>query len=256
MAETKTYAPGTPSWVDLSSNDVEGSKHFYSELFGWQAAVSEDPAAGGYAMFRLDGGDVAGVGAAMGEGQPTAWSVYIDTEDADATAKKVEAGGGRVVAPPFDVLEAGRMAVFQDPAGAFISVWQPKAMPGAAAIQQPNTVGWVELNSREIERVRGFYRDVFGWGEKRSPMGEGLGEYTEWQIGGESVAGAMPMAPGVPEQVPNFWLVYFLVADIDAAVERARGLGAQVQMGPSEYPGGRFAVLLDPQGAVFGLISS
>lgn len=256
MAETRTYAPGTPSWVDLSSTDVEGSKRFYTELFGWEAAVAEDPAAGGYTMLRLDGGDVAGLGPTMGEGQPAAWSVYIDSEDAEATARKVEAAGGRVVAPPFDVLGAGRMGVFQDPAGAFISVWQPKAMAGAAAMQQPNTVGWVELNSRDVEQVRTFYRDVFGWGEKRSPMGEGMGEYTEWQLGGESVAGAMPMAPGVPEQVPNFWLVYFLVGDIDATVARARELGAQVQMGPAEYPGGRFAVLTDPQGAVFGLIAS
>ncbi len=256
MAEARTYAPGTPVWVDLATKDMDGSKQFYSGLFGWTPEVTSDPQAGGYAMFKRSGSDVAGVGPTQSPDQPTAWAVYIGTGSADESARKVEAAGGKVVAPPFDVLDAGRMAVFQDPAGAFISVWQPMNMQGASVVREPNSLGWVELNSRDLEGVRPFYRSVFGWGEKTSPMGEGMGSYTEWQVDGQSVAGAMSMPPGVPAQVPSFWMVYFQVDDIDAATQKANGLGARTQMGPAEYPGGRYAVLQDPQGAIFGLISS
>ncbi len=256
MAEAKAGTVHAPIWVDLSTSDVAEAGRFYGELFGWRQDVQQDPAAGGYAMFHLGDQAVAGVGPKQDPNGPTAWAAYIGTEDADATARKVEEAGGKVVAPPFDVLDAGRMAVFQDPAGAFISVWQPKAMAGSGVIHEPNSVGWVELNSRQVETSKHFYTQVFGWETRDSPLGEGLGSYTEFLVNGESVAGAMPMAPAVPEEVPSFWMVYFMVDDLDAKVEKVRGLGGQVQMGPADYPGGRFAVLQDPQGAVFGLISA
>jgi predicted enzyme related to lactoylglutathione lyase len=256
MPEVETYAPGTPIWVDLATDDIEGSKSFYAGLFGWTPEVADDPQAGGYTMFMQGAKNIAAVAPAQAPGQPTAWAVYIATDSADETARKVEAAGGKVVAPPFDVLDAGRMAVFQDPNGAFISIWEPKTMKGADVMREPNSLGWVELNSRDLEGVRPFYRSVFGWGEKTSSMGEGQGSYTEWQLDGNSVAGAMSMPPGVPSGVPSFWMVYFQVGDLDAAVEKANSLGARTQMGPAEYPGGRFAVLQDPQGAVFGLITA
>lgn len=132
MSETSTtpaaptrFTPGAPSWVDASSPDIPASKAFYTGLFGWQA-MELPPEAGGYVMFALDGAIVAAVGPTQGEGQLAAWSVYFATEDADETARKVEAEGGKVVVPAFDVLDQGRTAVFQDPTGAYFSVWQPK----------------------------------------------------------------------------------------------------------------------------------
>ncbi|MGH7777135.1 MAG: VOC family protein [Candidatus Dormibacterales bacterium] len=254
MAETGTAGYGKPIWADLSTTDRTGARTFYSTLFGWSAEPSPDPAAGGYAVAQLDGRDVAGIGGVQGEGQPSAWSVYIGTADASETARRVEAAGGKVVAPPFDIMDQGRMGVFQDPSGAFISVWQPIKMMGAQVARRPGSVSWNELNARGLASTKPFYERVFGWATKTSPFGEGE-EYTEWQLGGESVAGGMEMARMVPAEVPSHWLVYFQADDVAATTERARELGATVVMPATDYPGGKFSIVRDPQGAVFGLMS-
>lgn len=255
MADVKSKIAGMPVWADLATGDLEGARKFYSALFGWEAEVSNDPQAGGYTIFKLGGKDVAGVGPARGAGQPAAWAVYFGTEDAEATARRVETAGGKVAAPPLDVLESGRMAVLQDPDGAFLSVWEPKAMRGAEVMRQPNSIGWFELQARHLDRVQSFYHEVFGWTEERSPMGEGQGEYTQWRLDGQTAGGAMTMPAMIPAEVPSFWMVYFTVADIEGAVARSKTLGAHVQGGIMDYPGGRFAVVEDPQGAVFGLMT-
>lgn len=166
-----------------------GVQEYYAKLFGWTVEVTTDPAYGGYATATLGGKDVAGIGRTQSEGAPSAWNVYIGSPDAAETAKKVEAAGGTVVAPPFDVGDQGRMAVFQDPTGAFISAWQPKNMAGAQLLGAPNSYGWAELNSRGIDKVLPFYRDVFGWAEKTSEMSGGEAPYTQFLLGGESIAG-------------------------------------------------------------------
>src|SRR5712664_4261657 len=139
MAEAKTAVAHKPIWLDLSSKDAAASRDFYSKLFGWKVELAPDPDAGGYALAKLGGKDVAGIGPVQDPNAPSAWSIYIGTRDADATAKKVEAAGGKVIAPPFDVLKSGRMAVFQDPAGAFISAWQPAEMQGAQLMNAPGS---------------------------------------------------------------------------------------------------------------------
>lgn len=254
MSAVTTFTPGKPVWVDLAVPDVESARTFYEGLFGWEAVVPDDPQAGGYVLFRIAGRDAAGVAPVQGAGQPPAWSVYIGTADADETAKRVAAAGGTVVAPPFDVMDQGRMGVFQDPSGAFVSVWQATKMQGIQVTGEPGSFGWAELNSRGLESVKPFYKEVFGWDVKSTPMGEGLGDYTEWLRDGQSVAGGMEMSPMVPAEVPSYWLVYFSVADVDKAVETASALGARVLMPAAEYPGGRFAIFSDPQGAAFGVI--
>ncbi len=256
MSEVKTFVVNAPVWIDLSSKDPAGAREFYSKLFGWTAEPEKDPAAGGYAIARLDGKDVAGIGGTMDANSPSAWMVYIGTRDADALAKKVEAAGGKVVAPPFDVMDVGKMAVFQDPSGAFISAWQPNTMPGFQVMRKQGAYSWAELNSRGIDQAKPFYQKVFGWGEKVSPMGEGMGDYTEFKLGDESIGGGMEMNPMVPKEVPSYWMVYFGAKDVDAAHKKAVGLGAQEMMPPSDFPGGRFSILSDPQGAAFGLLSS
>jgi uncharacterized protein len=253
MAETTTAIANKPVWVDLASSDAEASREFYSKLFGWRIEVNPDPQYGGYGMAKVDGKDAAGIGPKMSPEAPTAWSIYIGTQDADDAAAKVKVAGGNVIAPPFDVGDQGRMAVFQDPAGAFISVWQPRNM-GLFASGQPNTFGWAELSARGIEQAIPFYEQVFGWQAKRSDMGEGMPPYTEFQIDGNSIAGGMEMNPMVPAGVPSYWLVYFNVDDVDGKFKQAIDGGAKEMVSPQDFPGGRFAILGDPQGAAFGLL--
>jgi predicted enzyme related to lactoylglutathione lyase len=256
MADAKTFVVNAPAWVDLSSTDPAASRDYYSKLFGWTAVPEADPEAGGYAVAKLGGKDVAGIGGTQDPSAPSAWMVYIGTKDADAVAKKIEAAGGKVIAPPFDVMKIGRMAVFQDPTGAFISVWEPKDMYGSEVMRKPGAYSWAELNARGIDKGTDFYKKVFGWGTKVSPMGEGQGDYTEFKVGDESIAGGMEMNPMVPAEVPSYWMVYFGVADVDKAHKKAVDLGAREMLGPQDFPGGRFSILSDPQGAAFGLMST
>lgn len=242
---------GKPIWLDLGTSDPKAAGEFYAGLFGWQHQ-DLGPEAGGYGFFLLDGKQVSGVGPLQSEGQPTAWSIYFGSADADATARTVEEAGGTVVAPPFDVFDSGRMGVFQDPTGAFFSVWQPNQMAGFQVSHEPNSYDWAELNARGLEKAVPFYQQVFGWSAKRS---EGEMPYTEWQLDGHSHGGAQEMNPMVPAQVPSYWMVYFKVADVDQAVQKAEGLGATVMMPGTDFPGGRFAIFSDPQGAVLGVMT-
>jgi len=250
-----TAIKNKPAWVDLSSQDPEGSRAFYSKLFGWKVDVNPDPQYGGYALAKIGGKDVAGIAPSQTPDQPTSWLIYIGTSDADELAKKVQSNGGTVVAAPFDVGDQGRMAVFQDPTGAFTSAWQARSM-GGFQTNAANSYGWAELNSRGIDNAIPFYQKVFGWTSKTSEMGEGQPPYTEFQVGGESIAGGMEMNPMVPAQVPSYWMVYFNVDDVDAAFRKAIDGGAKEMLAPDDYPGGRFAILTDPQGAAFGLLKS
>ena len=188
MARAMTAIANKPAWVDLSSADPAGSRDFYAQLFGWKVEVSPDPQYGGYAMATIGDRDVAGIGPSQSPGAPTAWNLYIGTSDAEELAKRIQAAGGTVVAPPFDVGDQGRMAVFQDPTGAFISAWQPGAMSDFLS-GAPNTFGWAELNARGVDKAIPFYHEVFGWTVRVSDMGEGQAPYNEFQLDGDSVAG-------------------------------------------------------------------
>jgi predicted enzyme related to lactoylglutathione lyase len=251
MPERTEYAPGTPSWIDIGT-DVEPAKQFYGSLFGWTAQDAGPPEeTGGYGFFLKNGKMVAGYGPQQNPGPPF-WTTYVSVADADEVAKKVEPAGGTVMMPPMDVMGAGRMAVFQDPQGAFISVWQPGDHKGAQLVNEPGSFSWNELNTRDAEGAKAFYTAVFGWDavtHSGGPM-----PYTEFKVGDQSVAGMMPMPPMVPAEVPSHWLVYFAVDDADAAVAKAQELGGSVRMGPMDVPVGRFAILADPQGATFAAI--
>jgi uncharacterized protein len=253
MAQAKTAVAHKPIWVDLSSSDAAASRDFYAKLFGWKVEVNPDPQYGGYALAKVGGKDVAGIGPKMMAEAPTAWTVYIGSSDAADTAKKAEAAGGKVIAPPMAVGDQGHMAIIQDPSGAYLGVWQPLAMAGSPVMGQANTFGWSELNARGVDKAKQFYKKLFGWGEKNSDMAEGQ-QYTEFQLGGESIAGGMEMNPMVPAEVPSYWMPYFTVADVDEAHAKATDLGATAMLEPQEFPGGRFSILRDPQGASFGLL--
>lgn len=247
------FPPGTPSWVDLASPDVDASVAFYRELMGWSATepgpVEET---GGYRMFQQDGKSVGGVMGKMQEQQPTAWSTYISVADADATAELVKAAGGSVLVEPMDVMDIGRMAFFADPSGAAFGVWQPRAFGGADLVGEPGSLCWSEVLTRDAASGTAFYPAVFGW-EARRPQFEGAPEsYTVWELDGRPVGGMMDMSgPGFPPGIPPHWGVVFAVADCDATVAKARELGATVTHEPMDMPIGRFAGLVDPQGASF-----
>ncbi len=253
MAEAKPAVAHKPIWLDLSSSDAAGSRDFYSKLFGWKVEVNPDPQYGGYALAKIAGKDVAGIGPKMSPEAPTAWLIYIGTADAADSAKKAKAAGGNVLAEPMQVGPQGTMAVIQDPSGAAIGVWQPGQMAGSPVMGDANAYGWAELNARGFAKAEPFYTKVFGWGEKKSDMGENM-EYTEFLLSGESIAGGMEMNPMVPAEVPSYWLAYFTVADVDKTYEKATEAGARSLLEPQDFPGGRFAILSDPQGATFGLL--
>jgi len=180
--------------------------------------------------------------------------LYVGTDDLSELSRRVEAAGGKVVAPAFDVGDQGRMAVFQDPSGAYLSAWQKTRMGGFQG-RGPNTFGWAELNARGRDDTLPFYEQVFGWTARRSPMPGGT-DYVEFQAGDETVAGASELDPQVPAGTPNHWLVYFDVDDVRATFDKAIELGGGEVMAPQSYPGGEFAILTDPQGAAFGLFKS
>ena len=242
-------------WVDLASSDAGASRDFYAKLLGWEIEVNEDPQYGGYAIASSGGGQVAGIGPKMSPGSPTVWSLYIGCEDAETTSRAVEAAGGTVVMPAFDVGDQGRMAVYADPSGAFISVWQSEGM-GAFVSGGESRYGWAELNARGLGKDLAFYKAVFGWDAEVLPMPEGQPDYIQFTAGEDAIAGAMEMNPGMPAEVPSYWMVYFNVADVDKGFKRALGLGASEMVAPRDFPGGRFAIVSDPQGAMFGLLKT
>jgi predicted enzyme related to lactoylglutathione lyase len=223
-------------------------------LFGWTAHLSPEPEAGGYTIFNVGDKAVAGAGPLFVEGQPVAWSSYVGTDDAEAVAARVEAAGGKVLTPPFAVMDQGRMAVFLDQAGAAISVWERGQMPGAGLFNAPGALCWNELTTRDPAGSKTFYGAVFGWTPKDNPYGPVT--YTEFQVDGRSIAGMMPMVGDEwPADLPAHWMVYFAVEDCDTAVARAAELGGAVSVPPQDIPLGRFAVLNDPQGGFFSVIA-
>jgi hypothetical protein len=251
--EFERYEHGVPSWVDLGSSDLPKAKEFYRGLFGWNTPDGP-PEAGGYTVCDIGGKTVAGLGPNMNPAAPPHWSTYVNVDSADDTIAKVEASGGVVFMPPMDVMEAGRMAVFADPAGAAIGLWQPNQHMGAQLVNEPGTYCWSELMTDDLAGAKAFYKAVFGWdAETQGP--EGPGGYTEWKVGGKSIGGMMAKPDVMPAGTPSFWGVYFAVADTDASVSRAQELGASVMMPATDIEPGRFAVLSDPGGAMFNILA-
>jgi predicted enzyme related to lactoylglutathione lyase len=253
MPERDGYAAGTPSWVDLSSSDLDASTAFYGALFGWEHQPAGPPEeTGGYGFFLRDGKMVAGVGPKMNEQQPTVWTTYVSTDDAQATAEKVSAAGGQTLLEPMAVMDVGHMGVFMDPTGAAIAVWQPGRHKGAELVNEPGALVWNELQTRDVDAAKAFYGSVFGWEADTNEMSPGF-EYTGWKLGGETIGGMMQMSEDMPAEVPPHWLVYFGTEDTDASVQRITELGGSIAMAPMTIPAGRFAVAADPLGTHFGV---
>lgn len=251
MGERTKYTPGTFSWTDLATTDQDGAKQFYGQLFGWSAV--DNPVGEGmvYSMMQIDGKDVAAISPQPQQqrdaGVPPLWNSYVTVESADDAAERAQKLGATVHAPPFDVMDVGRMAVIQDPQGAFFMPWEPKSHIGASLVNAPGALSWNELASPDPDVSAEFYRELFGW--KIEPF-EGMAmPYLGIQNSdGHSNGGIRPAA----ENEPSYWLVYFGTEDAEAGAAKAGELGATA-LAQMDLGVGKIAVLQDPQGAVFAL---
>ncbi len=249
MPEMTRYEDGVPSWVDIGTPDAEAAVAFYTALFDWQGQDMGEEA-GHYTIVSKGGKQVAAISPAQDPGPPR-WTTYINVDDVDAVAKNAEAAGGTIVVAPMDVMGAGRMAIFQDTTGAFIAAWQPGDHIGAQLVNEPGSITWNELSTSDLGKSKAFYTETFGWGWG------GSDEYAEAQVSGRTVAGVMPRRSDQPAEIPDHWLVYFGSNDVDADAKKATDLGATVLAPPMDIPGtGRFAVLMDPQGAAFAIFKA
>lgn len=246
-------ASGMPSWIDLTTTDLDAARGFYSQLFGWTAQVAPEPEARGYTLFLKDGQQVAGAAPVMAPGWPPSWTMSVATDDAMAVAARVEVGGGKVLVPPTDVLDLGRLAVFVDPSGAAFAAWQARGHQGGEPSGEPDSYTWSELITRDPDGAKDFYGHVFGWtGTDRQ---SGPVTYTTFKLNGVPAAGLMPMVGEMwPSDLPSHWMNYVAVADTDATAAKARQLGGSVSVEPTDIDPGRFAVINDPQGAVLSVI--
>ena len=249
MGQRESYEPGVFSWADLATTDADAAKAFYSDLFGWELDDLELPGGGTYTMALIDGRRVGALGTVQQEGQPSAWNAYVTVEDADANAAKAGELGGTVVAEPFDVMTAGRMAVIADPTGAIFCTWQPGDNIGAQLVNGHGQLSLTQLNTTDPDKASAFYSELFGW---RIEPTEGT-EIPYWGIyvGDNLNAGMMELPAGQP--MPSHWLVYFGHSDLDAAAEKIRAAGGTLLVEKLAVPGGEIVVAQDAQGAVFGI---
>jgi predicted enzyme related to lactoylglutathione lyase len=253
MGERTQYTPGTFSWADCSTTDQDGAKAFYSELFGWEL---EDNPVGDqmvYTVAKLDGRDVAAISPQPEQqrdaGAPPMWNSYVTVENADQALARARELGATVHADAFDVMDAGRMGVIQDPQGAYFLVWQPNQHIGARLVNAPGALCWNELGSPDLDGSAGFYGGLFGWSTEQME-GTDSPYLLIKNADGHTNGG---IRPPMPPEAPPFWLVYFACEDIDASLAKVSELGGRV-LGPATDIGiAKIGVAQDPQGAVFAL---
>jgi uncharacterized protein len=245
---------GSPCWTDLWTSDVEGSRAFYSGLFGWEAQ-EPSPEFGGYFMFTRDGVPVAGGMGGMDDmPADNRWKIFLDTDDIAKTLESAEAKGAQLLAPAMPVADLGSQAVLIDPTGAPLGAWQPGTFPGFTVLGEHGAPSWFELHTRDHATAVDFYRSVFHWDTKvegdtdefryttlRDPSGEG------------ELAGIMDARSFLPDGAGSYWTVYWQVDDADDAVAKVTALGGSVVAAAEDTPYGRIATVADPAGASFRL---
>ncbi len=260
MAEFSSHQPGTFSWPELATTDQAAGVAFYRALFGWDLNEQSMGPDGTYSMFLMRGKEVAAAYSMRPEerqgGVPPHWNLYVTVRSADESANRAQELGGKLLAPAFDVMDVGRMAIIQDPTGAVFEVWEPKKHIGAKILNEPGALCWSELTTRDPKAAEAFYTKLFGWTSKDSSGDAGGMQYTEFNNQGQPGVGMLAMPAEMPAHVPSYWMPYFQVADCDASTAKATGLGAKVMVPPKDIPKtGRFAILGDPQGAMFALFT-
>lgn len=251
MPEITKSAPGTFCWIELATPDRRASQQFYTSLFGW--TPNEVPMGEGepYILLEKNGRNVGALYQTTPQSTevPAGWLSYVAVDSADDAAQRAKDLGASVMQEPFDVMDLGRMAVIQDAQGAVFAVWQAKGHPGIGIRDEAGTLCWNELMTTDVEASQKFYKALFGWELKITPG------YTEAHVGGRAVGGMMQIAPEM-HGMPSNWKPYFMVEDTDASFANAKSLGVNDTYGPMDIPDvGRFAVLIDPQGASFAIIT-
>ena len=277
MLKREEWPAGVPCWVDTGQPDPKAAAEFYGGLFGWDyderfAPGSDVP----YRIAMLHGLEIGGIGPLPEAAPPTpVWNTYVRVDSAEDTAAKVREAGGSVIVEPFEVGPAGTMAVFADPTGGVISVWQPGETRGAELVNEAGTWNFSGLFTRNVERAIEFYRAVFGW--EPSPFDADAGSYF-WRRPGygdflvsiqpdtrerfdavaapegfiDAVAWVMPMDDSqFGPDTPPHWSVIFATDDADATAARAAELGGTVLAAPADGPWVRTTTIQDPQGAMF-----
>jgi uncharacterized protein len=251
MGERTSHPPGTISWTDLETTDHEAAKAFYAGLFGWEYEDMPVGEGATYSMAKLGGRSAAamsGQRAADAEaGVPPHWNVYVTVEDVDASARQVSEAGGQLYADPFDVFDAGRMAVLADPAGAALCLWQPGTNIGAEIVNVPGAMTWADCASTDPAAAQAFYSSLLGW--RFEQMSE---QPPYWVIGkGERSQGGLTQSP---QGVPSAWFPYFGVIGLEETMQMAKATGGTPFLGPVDvWEESRFAIMRDPQGAVFAI---
>ena len=248
MGERTSYAPGTFSWAELATSDAGAAKSFYASLFGWDYEDRQVGEGQVYSMARRDGKDVA---ALFGSDQPPHWNCYVTVASVEAAAASARTNGAHVMAEPFDVLDAGRMAVIADPSGAALHLWEPRSHIGAALVNTPGAMTGNDLVTPDAEAAATFYGAVFGWTTDEIA---GAGGYRVIRNGERSNGGMMPLdVERMGADTPPHWMPYFGHEDVGRVVEEIDALGGRVLSGPMRMPQGTIAILGDPQGAAFAI---
>jgi predicted enzyme related to lactoylglutathione lyase len=257
VAEFTSHAPGTFSWPELATTDQKAGVAFYKALFGWD--VKEQPIGPTevYSMFQVRGKPVGAASTQQAQerqlGVPPHWNSYVTVANVDESAKKAASLGGKVFMPPFDVMDAGRMAVLQDPTGAVFEIWQANRSIGAEILNEPGALCWTELTTTDTKAAEKFYTGLFGWTPKHSAAGAPM-EYTEFSVNGQPSIGMMAKPAEMPAHIPSYWMPYFQVANCDASSAKVKELGGSIMVGPQDIPNtGRFAIASDPQRAMFAV---
>jgi uncharacterized protein len=254
MPHIQKHAPGSFCWVELATTDQPAAEAFYEKIFGWSANNIPIGPDGVYTIFQLEGRDAAAACTLrpdeLQRGVPPHWNLYIAVESVDASAARAADLGGTVLAPAFDVGDAGRMAILQDPTGAVFAVWQPNRNPGTGITGLHGTLCWADLSTPDQARAGDFYTGLFGWHimkEDEDPA------HNYWHIkNGEEFIGGIPPASHHQPGAPAHWLAYFTVSDCDATASEAKELGARLYMPPTDFENvGRISIMADPQGATF-----
>jgi predicted enzyme related to lactoylglutathione lyase len=262
MPEVTSFAPGNFCWAELVTSDANSAKEFYTKLFGWTANDQPMGPDQFYTMLQLGGKNVGalyGMNAEqLGRGVPVHWNLYVSVESADQSANKAASLGASITMPPFDVMDAGRMAAIHDPGGAPIMLWQAKNHHGASVTDEPGAFCWYELTVNDTDAAKSFYNGLFGWeAGGHAHDGDTDHAYIEFTLGKQHIAGMMKILPEWGN-VPPAWTGYINVANCDETARNCSALGGKVLTAPTDIPEatGRFAILQDPQSAVIGLYQS
>lgn len=251
---SEKWPAGTPTWADLGADDPAAAQAFYTGLFGWEY-LSGGEDAGGYVLAHIGGKAVAGLGPKQDPAIPTVWTSYLASDDVDATAEQVTAAGGQLVAPPFDVMDSGRMAVVTDNVGAVFGIWQAGTHIGAERVNEHGSMCWNELHTSDYDKAQSFYTDVFGF-SYRDVSAEGF-VYSTFRRGSDSrEVGGILHDTDLPEGVPAYWLAWFASDNVEATAAKAQELGAALLMPAMDSAFGRMAIVQGPQREVFGIIDA